>query len=124
MSHISKIELKVKDLGVLAQACTRLGLSLVKGQKTFRWYGQEAQCDHCIKVPGASYEIGVLTRSGAYELNCDFYDKNLEKVLGQKGRLLKQAYAAEKTRIEARKKGYSVIERQTETGIQIHVRIS
>ena len=124
MSHISKIELEVKDLAVLSQACTRLGLSLVKAQKTFRWYGQEAQCDHCIRVPGASYEIGVIGRNGWYELNCDYYDKNLEKVLGRKGGLLKQAYAAEKTRIEARKKGYSVIERQTETGIQLHVRIS
>ena len=124
MSHISKIELEVKDLGVLGQACSRLGLQLVQGQKTFKWYGQEAQCDHCIRVPGASYEIGVTNKSGCYELNCDFYDKNLEKVIGQKGGLLKQAYAAEKTRIEARKKGYSVIERQTETGIRLHVRIS
>ena len=124
MSHISKIELEVKDLAVLSQACTRLGLSLVKAQKTFRWYGQEAQCDHCIRVPGANYEIGVIGRNGSYELNCDYYDKNLEKVIGQKGGLLKQAYAAEKTRIEARKKGYSVIERQTETGIRLHVRIS
>lgn len=124
MSHISKIELEVKDLGVLGQACTRLGLSLIKGQKTYRWYGQEAQCDHCIRVPGASYEIGVISRNGSYELNCDYYDKNLEKVIGQKGGLLKQAYAAEKTRIEARRKGYSVIERQTETGIRLHVRVS
>ena len=124
MSHISQIELEVKNLGILGQACSKLGLSLIKGQKTFRWYGQEAQCDHCIGVPGASYEIGVLSRSGSYELNCDFYDKNLEKVIGQKGGLLKQAYAAEKTRIEARRKGYSVIERQTETGIRLHVRIS
>jgi len=124
MSHISKIELEVKDLGTLGQACTRLGLQLVRDQRAFRWYGQEAQCDHCIRVPGASYEIGVISRNGSYELNCDFYDKNLEKVIGQKGGLLKQAYAAEKTRIEARRKGYSVIERQTETGIRLHVRIS
>ena len=124
MSHISKIELEVKDLAVLGQACTRLGLSLIKGQNTFKWYGQEAPCDHCIRVPGASYEIGVVIKGGSYELNCDFYDKNLEKVIGQKGGLLKQAYAAEKTRIEARKKGYSVIERQTETGIRLHVRMS
>ena len=123
MSHISNIELEVKDVGILGQACTRLGLQLVRDQRAFKWYGQEAQCDHCIRVPGANYEIGVLSRSGSYELNCDFYDKNLEKVVGQKGGLLKQAYAAEKTRIEARKKGYSVIERQTETGIRIHVRI-
>ena len=124
MSHISKIELEVKDLGTLGQACSRLGLELLKNMKTFKWYGQEAPCDHCIRVPGASYEIGILSKGGSYELNCDFYDKNLEKVIGQKGGLLKQAYAAEKTRIEARKKGYSVIERQTETGIRLHVRIS
>jgi hypothetical protein len=124
MSHISKIELEVKDLGVLSQACTRLGLSLIKAQKTFRWYGQEAPCDHCIRVPGASYEIGVISRDGSYELGCDYYDKNLETVIGQRGGLLKQAYAAEKTRLEARKKGYSVIERQTATGIRLHVRVS
>jgi len=124
MSHISKIELEVKDLGILGQACSRLGLELLKNSKTFKWYGQEAQCDHCIRVPGADYEIGVLNRNGSYELNCDFYDKNLEKVIGLKGGLLKQAYAVEKTRLEARKKGYSVIERQTQNGIQLHIRIS
>ena len=124
MSHISKIELEVKDLGILGQACSRLGLELLKNSKTFKWYGQEAQCDHCIRVPWADYEIGVLNRKGSYELNCDFYDKNLEKVIGLKGGLLKQAYAVEKTRLEARKKGYSVIERQTQNGIQLHIRIS
>ena len=124
MSHISKIELEVKDLGILGQACSRLGLELLKNSKRFKWYGQEAQCDHCIRVPGADFEIGVLHKDGLYELNCDFYDKNLEKVIGQKGGLLKQAYAVEKTRIEARKKGYSVLERQTQNGIRLHVRIA
>ena len=37
MSHISKIELEVRDLGVLSQACTRLGLNLVRNQKTYAW---------------------------------------------------------------------------------------
>ena len=41
MSHISKIELEVKDLSTLKQACTRLGLTMVEGKKTFKWYGQE-----------------------------------------------------------------------------------
>ena len=124
MSHISKIELEVKDLGVLGQACARLGLALLKGQKSFKWYGTEAPCDHAIRIPGADYEIGVAKSGASYELNCDFYDKNLEKVVGLKGGLLRQAYAVEKTRIEARKKGYSVVERQTENGIRLHVRIS
>ena len=51
MSHISKIELEVRDLGILGQVCVRLGLQLAKGQKTFRWYGKDAQCDHAIEAP-------------------------------------------------------------------------
>ena len=124
MSHISKIELEVRDLGVLGQACARLGLELLKGKNTFKWYGKDAQCDHAIMVPEAGYEIGVINNNGLYELNCDYYDRNIEKAIGNQGGLLKQAYAIEKTRIEARKKGYSVIERQTKTGIRLHVRIA
>jgi len=124
MSHISKIELEVKDLGNLSQACRRLGLELIKGQTSFKWYGRESACSHAIKVPGADYEIGVNHRNGRYELTCDFYDPNLEKAIGKQGGLLKQAYAVEKTKTEARKKGYSVLERQTQTGIRLHVRIS
>jgi len=124
MSHISKIELEVKDLGILGQACSKLGLQLIRNQKTFRWYGKEAPCDHAIQVPGADYEIGVTRKDHFYELNCDFYDHNLEKVIGSQGGLFKQAYAVMKTRIEARKKGYSVLERKTENSIKLHVRIS
>jgi hypothetical protein len=124
MSHISKIELEVKDLGILGQACSKLGLQLIRNRKTFRWYGKEAGCDHAIQVPGADYEIGVTRKDHFYELNCDFYDRNLEKVMGSQGGLLKQAYAVMKTRIEARKKGYSVLERKTENSIKLHVRIS
>jgi len=85
MSHISKIELEVRDLSILSQACTRLGLNLIRGKRTFRWYGKDAQCDHAIKIPGANYEIGVLHRNGLYGLNCDFYDRNIEKVIGRQG---------------------------------------
>ena len=125
MSHISKIELEVKDLGVLSQACTRLGMNLVKNQKTYVWYGRDSQqCDHAIRVPGAEYEIGVLKKDGRYELQCDFYDRNIEKAIGRKGGFLKQAYAVEKTKVGARRKGYSVLEKRTETGVRLHVRMS
>jgi hypothetical protein len=124
MSHISKIELLVNDLSVLGAACIRQGLELIRGKRSFKWYGKEAPCDHAIRVPNAEYEIGVIQRDGNYELNCDFYDRNLEQVIGRNGGLLKQAYAVEKTRVEARRKGYSVLESRTETGIRIQVRIS
>lgn len=125
MSHISKIELEVNDLSILAEACKAIDLTLVKGQRTYKWFGQEdKKCDHAIKVPNANYEIGVVNNQGSYELQCDYYDKNIEKAIGKQGGLLKQRYAAEKTKVEARRKGYSVLEKKTETGIRLHVRLS
>ena len=124
MSHISKIELEVKDLGILGQACKKLGADLIRGQDQFKWYGKQSPCDHAIKIPEADYEIGVLTTGGRFELSCDFFDRNLEKTIGRQGGLLKQAYAVTKTIVEARRKGYSVREQTTETGIRLHVRIN
>ena len=124
MSHISKIELEVKDLAVLSQACAQMGMTLIKGKNHFRWYGTSAPCDHVISVPGADYEIGVIKQQKSYELGCDFYDRNIEKVIGEKAGLLKQAYAVAKTKIEARKKGYSVLEKATDTGIRLHIRLN
>ena len=125
MSHISKIELEVNDLGTLAQACSRLGLKLVQGQKTFKWYGREdGKCDHVIKVPGANYEIGVIKTANAFELQCDYFDNAIGKAIGEKGGLLKQAYAVERTKAEARRKGYTVIEQKTDSGVRLHVQIS
>ena len=125
MSHISKIELEIKDMGTLKQACARLGLNLQEGKKTFKWYGQQdSPCDHAIKVPGARYEIGVIKSASGYELQCDYYDSGIGKVIGRNGGLLKQAYAVERVKTEARLKGYSVIEKPTEAGIQLQVRLA
>ena len=75
MSHISKIELEVKDIQVLISACKRLGLELLKGQKTFKWYGKEAGCDHAVRVPGADYEIGVVKDEAAGGTESDVFGK-------------------------------------------------
>ena len=70
------------------------------------------------------FNIGVVKDKGGYDLSCDFYDHNIEKVIGRKGGLLKQAYAVAKTKIEARKKGYSVLEQNTDTGVRLHIRLN
>ena len=108
MSHISKIELEVKDLTILSQACTQMGLCLMRGQRHYRWYGEQASCDHAISVPGADYEIGVVRADDRYELSCDFYDRHLEEAIGKRGGLLKQAYAVAKTKIETRFKYFFI----------------
>ena len=125
MSHISKIELEVKDLQTLRQACIRLGLNMLEGKKTFKWYSQEdGSCDHAIRVPGATYEIGVVKPGNLYEHKCDYWDSAIGKAIGKNGGLLKPAYAIERTKTEARRKGYSIIEKNTDSGIRLHVRVT
>lgn len=85
MSHITKINLLIKDLDALSEACSRMGLELVRDQKTFRWYGafvgdsrppkemaeqgytadKYGTCDHAIRVKGngRAYEIGLIKRA-------------------------------------------------------------
>lgn len=124
MSHLTKIELEINDLSALRKSCERLDLSFMLDQKQFVWYGREpAKCDHAIKIPNARYEIGVIKKDNKFELSVDWYDREISKAVGHQGGLLKQAYAIEKGKIEARKKGYQVFEQQTDAGIQLRIRL-
>ena len=127
MSHVSEIELKIKSFDALKAACARLGLEFVEGQKTYQWYGRFmgdyklpswlkvedlGKCQHAIKVPGASYEIGIVEREGEIKLLWDFWQSGgLEYVLGKEGGRLKQAYSVEQAKRTARKAGYFVKEK-------------
>jgi hypothetical protein len=108
MSHISKIELKIKDLQSLKEACRELGFKFQENQKSYKWYGrwvgdsplpegitedQLGICDHAIKVPGALYEVGIVSKGESYILLYDDWIKGgLKKKLGVNAGLLKQAY--------------------------------
>ena len=129
MSHVSEIELKILSLEALKAACTRLGLQFVEGQKTYKWYGyfmgdyplpswlkvaDLGKCQHAIRVPGASYEIGLVEHEGEIKLLWDFWSEGgLEKVLGKQGGRLKQAYTVEQSKAVARRAGYRVTEKRT-----------
>ena len=60
MSHIAKIELEVTDLDSLIRACQHIGLNLVRGKTTFKWFNGNGKCDHAIEIPDVSYEIGIV----------------------------------------------------------------
>src|SRR4030095_5590103 len=75
MSHITKIGLQIKDLDAPDKACRRLGLELVRGQKTMTGYSV-GQCEHVVRVKDAvagTYEIGLVKRADGkgYELQWD-----------------------------------------------------
>lgn len=123
MSHLSRIELEVNDLDALYRACLHLGLTLIKGKTSFTWYRGQGSCDHAIMIPNARYEIGLINQKGAYHLQTDFWDKGVEAAIGKNGGLLKQRYAVERTKKEAARRKCRIIEKRTETGIRLHVRM-
>ena len=135
MSHIAKIELEIKDLQCLKEACKRLGFEFVSDQQTYKWYGswvgdaalpegismnQLGKCHHVIRVPGAEYEIGIVRQSGKHLLLWDAWSYGgLEAKIGKDGGLLKQAYAVESIKSVARLKNYHLRESKTDQGIRL-----
>jgi len=136
MSHVSKIEVEIDSLDCLQRACAFLGFKFVRSQTTYKWYGrvvnpqdhplpegmgmdQLGKCDHAIKVPEAEYEIGVVKHNGKYVLLLDYWDSKLRLRVGDNGGRVKQAYAMERVKMEAKKKNYRVTETKTETGIRL-----
>lgn len=108
MSHVAKVELKIKDLAALAACAGSLGLEFIKDKTTYKWWGRSVgdyplpegfkasdlgKCDHVLRVKGSgpdAWEIGVVkAKSGdGYVLLFDFYGSRgapLINALGFKG---------------------------------------
>lgn len=129
MSHVVNIETKIKDLGALQAAVTALGFEWRADQESYAWYGRwvgdapmpegvnEAdlgKCEHAIRVPGCSYEVGVVRVNGGYDLRYDFYMAGgLEDKIGQRAGPLVQSYAYQKTLAAARAGGRAIISTRT-----------
>jgi len=135
MSHVAKIEVEIKDFKALKAAAKRIGCKLIEDQTTYAWYGTHVgdyplpagfsasdlgHCEHAIKVPGASYEIGVCRRRDGkkgYTLLWDFWGSGgLERQLGPKGQRLVQAYAIEAAKRAAKLAGHAVTEVKNPNG--------
>lgn len=113
MSHISKIEIQIKDVMTLKKACQRLGFTFMENKRHFVMYQGTSECDHAIQVPGARYEIGL---SGTELLFDDYHKGGLTGNIPGK---IKQAYAVERVKQEAKARKYRVHEKSTENGIQL-----
>ncbi len=110
MSHIVTIRTAMRDPVALAAACRRLGLAEpVAG--TVRLFSSQAT-GQVVQLPGWQYAIVVDTADGQIH-----YD-NFNGSWGKQEELdrLIQRYAVEKTLIEARRKGYSIIEQPLPDG--------
>lgn len=110
MSHIVTIETKIHDPVAIAAACSRLSLPAPVHGKA-RLFEEEAE-GLVIPLPGWRFPIVVDVVTGVVR-----YD-NYGGAWGEQDQLHKfiQAYAVEKCRLEARKKGFSVSEQALPSG--------
>ena len=133
MSHVSTIDVDVKDLNAVRRMCEREGWEFRENQKTYGWYGQSVgdypipegvsvedlgKCDHAIHIPGCDYEVGLIHKQGShYTVIADLWSGGgLEKHVGEDCGRIKQLYALEKAKIEAKKKGYLCREQAAKDG--------
>ena len=136
--HVASIKLQVKSMDALKLACQRLGLEFCEGQTTYAWFGRSVgdyqlpegfteedlgQSAHAIKVPGASYEIGLVFRDGAWRLMWDSWQTGgLEAALGVDCNKLRQAYGLAAAVLEAQRQGLTCWEEQlTDGAIKLHI---
>ena len=118
MSHLVQIQIEIRDTEALKLACLRLGLTQpVTG--TARLFTEEATGE-AVHLPGWRYPAVFDVISG--QVKYDNYrgswgdPKELDRLL--------QAYAVEKARLEARRKGYLVTEQPMADGsIRLTVRV-
>ena len=118
MSHVVEIKTEVRDEQAVKAACTRLQIPAPE-TKTARLFSATAT-GLCVQLPRWHYPLVCNLQTG--QLQYDNYNghwgeqKELNRFL--------QAYAVEKARIEARKKGHRVTEATLEDGsirVTVHV---
>ena len=110
MSHIVKITTKVRDAVAVGAACQRLKLE-APTHDTVKLFSGEAT-GVIVKLPGWRYPAVFDTHSG--QARFDNYGGRWGEQV-QLDRFL-QAYAVEKAKLEARKKGHTVTEQSLENG--------
>ena len=110
MSHIVTINTEVRDAAAVRAACQRLGLTEpVHG--TVKLFSSEAT-GLAVQLPDWQYPVVCDTQTGEVKFD------NFEGRWGDQKHLdsFMQAYAVEKAKLEARKKGHTVAEQQLSDG--------
>jgi hypothetical protein len=118
MSHVVEIKTEIRDEQAVKAACTRLQIPTPE-HKTTRLFNATAT-GLCVQLPGWSYPVVCNLQNGSLQ-----YD-NYQGHWGEQAHLHRflQAYAVEKAKIEARKKGHTCSETRLEDGsIRVTVRV-
>jgi hypothetical protein len=118
LSHVVEIKTEIRDEAAVKAACVRLQIPTPE-HKTVRLFNATAT-GLCVQLPNWSYPVVCNLQTGQLQ-----YD-NFNGAWGEQSRLnqFQQAYAVEKARIEARKKGHAVSETRLQDGsIRVTIRV-
>lgn len=118
MSHISKIDTKIKDLVCLKKALKNLGMRVIEAENgqtlTLQGYGKNEQIEGCIMEirTESKYSIGLRKVENGYEFVADWWA--IETFTGQKQEELinkiTRQYAYDNVLDKVRAQGYSVVD--------------
>ena len=110
MSHIVTVQTRVHDSVAVAAACQRLGLA-APVQGAAQLYSGEAT-GLLVQLPGWYYPVVIDVLTGTIR-----YD-NYGGAWGEQAQLDRflQRYAAEKVRLEAKKRGFQITEQALQDG--------
>lgn len=131
MSHISKIDTKIKDLNMLKKALDVLNIKYVEAHEnstiTLQGYGKDEEIENCIFEikTGCKYSIGIRKVNESYEVVADWWA--VETFTGQKqdeimNKITRQ-YAYETIMDKVKDMGYSVVEENEDTKNNIHLTV-
>jgi hypothetical protein len=118
LSHIVEIKTEIRDEQAVRAACIRLQLAPPE-TKTVRLFSATAT-GLCVQLPGWTYPVVANLQTGSLQFD------NYNGHWGEQAKLNQflQAYAVEKAKIEARRKGHPVSETRLQDGsIRVTVRV-
>ena len=118
MSHIVKIKTRITDPTALAAACRRLGLAK-PCEGTAKLFSEQ-KSGLLVQLPGWAYPIVISPSDG--QVAFDNFNGNW----GEQAELdkLLQAYAVEKTAIEAHRAGHTLFEQKlTDGSIKLTIQV-
>ena len=142
MSHVTATLCPITDIDCLKRVVAKTGLKWMEGQETYTFFGrflddwgkgnehrtarargvdpsQYGKCEHAIRVPGGSYEIGVTKRQDGegYSLVWDVWrGDHINKAIGKDGEILMASYNEEYISSYAQANGYMLQEEVNSDG--------
>jgi hypothetical protein len=105
MSHLTDIDIEIRDIEALEEACAEMDLPMEAGGAA-RGYGEALhRAEYVIRLKGP-YDIAVNRQAdGRWTLSADLWNGHVEREVGLKFGRLRQFYGIHRTLREAQRLG-------------------